>query len=112
MQDEQRVIIRFLANRNLDANDITAALKEDFGQDADALRTVQSWLVEIQQGRQDLHDLHRSSRPPLDHIDTQILAALDKWPFESCRSLALRLGYDLKTVDNHLVDSMGFRSFH
>jgi hypothetical protein len=42
MQYEQRVIIRFLANRNWDANDIRAALKEDFGQDAYALRTVQS----------------------------------------------------------------------
>jgi hypothetical protein len=98
MQYEQRVIIRFLANRNWDANDITAALKEDFGQHAYALRTVQSWLVEIRQGGQDLHDLHRSGRSPLDHIDTQILTALDKWPFESCRSLSLRLGYDLKMV--------------
>jgi hypothetical protein len=40
MQDEQRVIIRFLANRNRDANKITAALKEAFGQDAHARRTV------------------------------------------------------------------------
>jgi hypothetical protein len=78
MQYEQRVIIRFLANGNWDANDITAALKEDFGQDAYGLRTVQSWLVEIRQGRRDLHDLSLSGRPPLDHIDTQILTALDK----------------------------------
>jgi hypothetical protein len=32
MQYEQRVIIRFLANRNWGANEITVALKEDFGQ--------------------------------------------------------------------------------
>jgi hypothetical protein len=44
------VIIRFLANRNLDANNIAAALKEDFGQNAYALRTVQDWLVEIRRG--------------------------------------------------------------
>jgi hypothetical protein len=50
MPYEQRVIIRFLANRNSDANEITVALKKDFAQDADALRTVQSWLVEIRQG--------------------------------------------------------------
>jgi hypothetical protein len=32
MQYEQRVIIRFLANRNWDANKIAAALKENVGQ--------------------------------------------------------------------------------
>jgi hypothetical protein len=47
MQYEQRVIIRFFANRNWDANKIAAALKEDFGQDTYELRTVQGWLVEI-----------------------------------------------------------------
>jgi hypothetical protein len=31
MPSEQRVMIRFLANRNLGANEIAAALKEDVG---------------------------------------------------------------------------------
>jgi hypothetical protein len=44
------VIIRFLANRNWDANKIAAALKEAFGQDVSALRNVQGWLVEIRRG--------------------------------------------------------------
>jgi hypothetical protein len=60
MQDEQRVIIRFPANRNSDANKIAPALKEAFGQDAEELSTVQGWLVEIRRGRQDLHDLQRA----------------------------------------------------
>jgi hypothetical protein len=47
MQYERRVIIRFLAHRNWDTNNITAVLKERFGQDFYALRTVESWLVEI-----------------------------------------------------------------
>jgi hypothetical protein len=78
MQYEQRVIIRFLADRNWDTNKIAAALKEDFVQDSDVLRTVQGWLVEIRRGRQNLHDLHRSGRPPVDHMDAQILVALEK----------------------------------
>jgi hypothetical protein len=105
------VIIRFPANRHWGANKIAAARKEDVGQDSDVLRTAQGWLVEIQRGRQELHDLHRSGRPLLDHIDAQILVGLQKWPFESCRSLALRLGCDPKMVDNHLVDSIWFGSF-
>jgi hypothetical protein len=60
MQYEQRMIIRFLANRKWDANNIAAALKKDFGQDVYALGTVLGWLVEIRRGRQDLHELHRS----------------------------------------------------
>jgi hypothetical protein len=40
MQSEQRVIIRFLANRNWEANDITAALKEDFGKTRTRLEPV------------------------------------------------------------------------
>jgi hypothetical protein len=50
MHYRQHVINRFLANRNWDAN-IAAAAKKDFGQDADVLRTVQGWLVEIRRGR-------------------------------------------------------------
>jgi translation initiation factor 1 (eIF-1/SUI1) len=50
MQYEQHVIIHFLANRNRDTNKIAAALKEDFGQNAYALRTVQDWLIEIRRG--------------------------------------------------------------
>jgi hypothetical protein len=34
MQDEQRMIIRFPANRNSDANKIAPALKENFVQEA------------------------------------------------------------------------------
>jgi hypothetical protein len=44
------MIIRFLANRNWDTNKIAAAVKEDFGQDAYAIRTVQDWLIEIRRG--------------------------------------------------------------
>jgi hypothetical protein len=42
--------------------EIMAALEEDFGQDADALQTIQGWLIDIQRGRKDLHDIHRSGR--------------------------------------------------
>jgi hypothetical protein len=41
------VIIRFLANRDWNANKIAAALKEDFEQDVYALKTIHGWLVEI-----------------------------------------------------------------
>jgi hypothetical protein len=50
MQYVQGVIIRFLANRNWQVNEMAAALQEDFGQDAYALRTVQDWLVEFRRG--------------------------------------------------------------
>jgi hypothetical protein len=60
MQYERRVITRFLANRNWDTNKTAAALKENFGQDAYALRTVQGWLVEIRRGPQNSHDVRRS----------------------------------------------------
>jgi hypothetical protein len=50
MQSEKRMTIRFFANGNWDADKIAAASKEDFGQDADARRIVQGWLVEIRRG--------------------------------------------------------------
>jgi lambda repressor-like predicted transcriptional regulator len=112
MQYERRVIILFLANWNWHANEIAAALKKDFGQDAYALRTVQGWLLGLRRGRKNLYERHRSGRRSLDHIDAQILAALEKSPFDSCRSLGMRLGYNSKMVYNYLVDSIRFRSFH
>jgi hypothetical protein len=97
------VIIRFLANRNWGANDIAAEFEKDSGQDADGLRTVQSWLVELRRARKDLYDFHRSEQLSLDQIDHQILVALEKWPFESCHSLGGQRASDPKTMYNHLL---------
>jgi transposase len=62
MEDEQRLIIKFLFNDGLDADQITEKLSAQFNEDAYSLRTVQLWIGELRRGRQDLYDALRSGR--------------------------------------------------
>jgi hypothetical protein len=51
MEYDQRVIIRFLWNDGIDANQITARLQEQFSEHAYKLRTVRFWIAEVRFGR-------------------------------------------------------------
>jgi hypothetical protein len=112
MEYNQRVIIRFLWNDGIDANQITARLQAQFGEHVYKLRTVRFWIAEEGFGRQDLHDEIRTGTPPLDDLDAKIVTILDKSPFESTCSIAERLRLGYATVLEHLYLSIGFKSFH
>jgi hypothetical protein len=56
MEYDQRVIIRFLWNEEVDVRDITDRLRPQFGEHAYALRRVQFWIAWVLSGRQDLYD--------------------------------------------------------
>jgi DNA-binding MurR/RpiR family transcriptional regulator len=72
---------------------------------------VQFGIAEDRRGRADLHDEHRSGRPSLDHIDSKILAILDRVLFESARSIAETLDVDHATVLHHFENKLGFKSY-
>jgi hypothetical protein len=109
---DQRVIIRFLSNEGIGADEITTRLQAQFGEHTYKVRTVRFWVTEVRFGRQDLHDESRTGRPPLDDLDAKILAIFQKSPFESARSIAESLSVGRATVLRHLHESLGFKSFH
>jgi hypothetical protein len=111
MKYEQRVIIRFLTNEGIEADQIHVRLCAQFGEQTYALRTIRTWILEIRRGRQDMHDEPRSGRPVLDHIDTKIVSMLEKAPFESARSIAQVLNVDHATVLHHLTERLGLKSY-
>jgi hypothetical protein len=53
-----------------------------------------------------------SGRPPLDHIDTQILHILGKSPFEPAASIAQTLNTSHSIVLRHLHKVLDFKSCH
>jgi hypothetical protein len=87
-------------------------LQAQFVKHAYQLRTIQFWITEIRRGRQDLHNEIRSGLPPLDDLDSKILAILEKSPFESSHSIAERLLVVQSTVLRHLHEFIGLKSFH
>jgi hypothetical protein len=81
MEYDQRMIIQFLWNEGIDANQITARLQAQFGEHAYKFRTVRFWIAEVRLGRQDFHDEIRTGISPLDDLDAKTFAILDKSPF-------------------------------
>jgi hypothetical protein len=87
-------------------------LQAQFAEHTYQLWKVQFWITEIRPSRQDLDDKIRSGRSPLDDLDGEISAILDKAPFESTHSISERLLVAHSTVLQHLHESLGFKSFH
>jgi hypothetical protein len=112
MEHDQRVIIRFLWNEQVNVHKMTHRFQAQLSEHAQTLRTIQFWITEAWLGCQDLFDEIRTRRPPLGNFDIKILAILHKSPFESARSISETLPVAHSTVLLHLQDSTGFRSFH
>jgi hypothetical protein len=112
MEYDQRVIIRFLLNKGIYAHEIADRFQGQFDEYAYKLRTVRFLITEIRFGHQDLHDEIRTRKSPLDDLDAKILVILNKFPFESARSIAETLRVAQSTILLHLHDSIVFRSFH
>jgi hypothetical protein len=82
MEYDQRMVIPFLSNEGIAADEITTRLQKRFAEHASKLRTVRFWIGEGRFDRQDFHDEIRTGRPPLDDVDAEILAILNKSLFE------------------------------
>jgi transposase len=112
LQLEQRIIIKFLRKEGLATDQIVSKLQEHYHEHAYEDRTVRFWMTELERGREDLRDAPRTGRPPLEDIDDPILDLVNKYPFESVRSIAQTLGLAASTVLRHLTGNLGYHSFH
>jgi hypothetical protein len=76
------VIIKFLTNESVDAHEIHARLNAEFGEKTHAMRTIEFWMIEIQRGREDLHNEARFRSPAFDYITKNTISLLEKAPFD------------------------------
>jgi hypothetical protein len=111
MEYDQSVIIRFLCKEGASPEDIHARLEAQLGDATDSERSVRQWCQYVRQGREDLHDELRSSRPPIDFLDIRILALPDEQPFHSAYSIAESLGVPHSTILSHLRESLSMKMF-
>jgi hypothetical protein len=74
MECDQRVIVQFHSNGEIDTYEITQRLQVQFREHVSALRTVRFWIAEVGIDRQDLRDEIRTERSPLDDLDAKIPA--------------------------------------
>lgn len=112
MKDHQRIIIKFLHNEQVDSNEIYTRLQAQFGEDTYSLRSVQRWIQYFRLGRQKIDDEIREGRPPIDHVDANILEELSKNPFHSVRSLCEAINCSSTTIFRHLHDSLQMKFLH
>jgi hypothetical protein len=107
---QQRVIIRFLHRERVQPDEIHRRLAAQPCKDLYSKRSIEWWCAQFVCGREDIEDDYRSGRPPIDHLDTKILACLESEPFQSTYSLAEALGVSQATVLNRLHSSLGMKN--
>jgi hypothetical protein len=83
MEYDERIIVLFLCKEGISPEDIDARLEEQFGDAPYSERSVRRWCQYVREGREDLHGEVRSSKPPIDFLDIQILPLLEEQPFGS-----------------------------
>jgi hypothetical protein len=108
----QRITVNFLTKEITRAYAILVKLQARFEDTANASRTIRFWMGEVRRGWEDLRDEHDSEKPPLDHMDSQILHILTKSSFESAWSIGQTLKISHSVVMHHLHEVRGFKSFH
>jgi hypothetical protein len=111
MEYDQGVTIRFLCKGHVSPEDIYACLEAAFGDATYSERSVRRWHQYVRQGRKELYDEARSSRPPIDFLDIRTLAFLNEQPFHSAYSIGEALGISHSTILGHLRESLGMNSF-
>jgi hypothetical protein len=87
-------------------------LQAQFAEHGYQFRTVQFWITDIRRSRQDVHNEIDSGKLSLDDFDGKFLTIFEKSPFESADSIAERLLIPHPIVLRHLLDCIGFKSFH
>jgi transposase len=112
MEDEQRVMIKFLFNDGLNPPQIVEKLEAQFHEDAYSLRAVQFWIDEVRRSREDLDDEPRRGRPSEEHTTAKNQELLNQNPFESASSIAETMHISRSTVLKHLHDDSHFQSFY
>jgi hypothetical protein len=105
------MITRFLLKENANEDDIRRRFQVQSTDGAYSIQNVRRWCQFITQGREDLQDDPKSTRPPNDFINTKILPAWRE-PFHFAHSFAEVLGVSYFTIIRHLRDSLGMRKSH
>jgi hypothetical protein len=109
MGHEQRVIIKFLVNYGLGADEIEEKLRTQFTENAYSLRTMQFWIAGMKRVCEDIHDEPHPGRPPAADFKRRTQEVLDHNPFESARSIAEILQISHSTLLKHLQEDLGFQ---
>jgi transposase len=112
MEYKQRVIIKFLANDGLGADEIEEKLRTQFPEEANSLCMVQFWITEVKRCREDLQDEPRSGRPHAADLERRIQEMLDHSLFEGAQSIVETLQVSDSTALKHLRDDLGSRCFY
>jgi hypothetical protein len=112
MTYEQRAVIQFLHKERVHPTQIHRRLAAQYGLETYSLRSVQHWCQLFDCGRRNSHDDPRSGRPQIDHLDTKIIAYLERELFSSECSLAEALDVLPATVLSCLQHSLGMNSLH
>jgi hypothetical protein len=93
MEEDQKVISRFLCKEHVSPEDIHAGVEAQFEDAAYSERSVRQRCQYVRQGREDLNDTVRSGGRPIDFLDIRIVTLQDEQPFDSAYSIAQALSF-------------------
>jgi hypothetical protein len=112
MKYNQRVIIRFLCKERISPEGFHALIEAQFGDATCSERRVRQWFQYLRRECENLRNEVRSSRPPIDLFDIQILALLDEHTLRSANSITESLRVSHSIILSHLWKSLNMKIFH
>ena len=109
MNEEKRIMMRFLVALGKINKEIFQMMVEVYGKESPCLRTIEKWVSKFRRGEMATEDKNRMGRPSNQKLRDSIENYLNDYPFISAKMIAKLLKYHTSTITSILKKEMNYK---